>query len=81
MAYLDLHKEKEVAKIIVPIRSNQDMRHIMEEQDAELVERILNKGDDYMLKVMDAALWLEMEGFRKRLACGVAIKLMKFTVE
>ena len=53
----------------------------MEEQDAELVEKILNRGDDYMLKVMDAALWLEMEGFRKRLACGVAIKLMKFTVE
>lgn len=34
-----------------------------------------------LLKVMDACLLLELESFRKRLACGVAIKLMSSTVE
>ena len=81
VAYLDLHKEKEPAKIVTPIRSNQSLAHIMEESDAELIDSILAKGDDHTLKAMDAALLLEMEPFRKRLACGVAIKLMKFTVD
>ena len=31
--------------------------------------------------MMDATLYLEMESFRKRIACAVAIKLMCFTVE
>ena len=32
-------------------------------------------------KMMDATLSLDIESFRKRLACAVAIKLMCFTVE
>ena len=81
MNFLDLHKEKEPAKITVPIRSNQSLKHIMEEGDAELIDKVISRGDDFTLKVMDAALWLEMEVLRKRLACGVALKLMGFTVE
>lgn len=53
----------------------------MEEADAELVERVANRGDLALLKLMDATLYLEIEAFRKRLACGVALKLMSHTVE
>ena len=37
VVFLDLHKEKEPVKITVPIRSNQSLKHIMEDGDAELV--------------------------------------------
>ena len=53
----------------------------MEEGDSELIDKVIAKGDGFTLKVMDATLWLEMEVLRKRLACGVALKLMGFTVE
>lgn len=60
MEYLELHKDKEPAKIVVPIRSNQSLKHIMEEADAELVEKIIQKGDLALLKIMDACLLLEL---------------------
>lgn len=53
----------------------------MEEPDSELVEKVVAKGDLALLKLMDACLYLELEALRKRLACGVAIKLMGSTVE
>jgi hypothetical protein len=53
----------------------------MEESDAELVDKIMTKGDHFMHKMMDATLSLEIESFRKRLACGVALKLMRSTIE
>lgn len=53
----------------------------MEEGDAELVEKVVAKGDYLLLKLMDGALALEMEGLRRRLACGVALKVMRCTVE
>jgi len=39
------------------------------------------KGDQTLLKMMDVSLSLEMESLRKRLACGVALKLMQCTME
>lgn len=45
-------------KIIVPIRSNQSLKHIMEENDAELVEKISIDGDHALLKMMDTCLIL-----------------------
>ncbi len=60
MEYLELHKDKEPVKIVVPIRSNQSLKHIMEEADAELVEKIIQKGDLALLKIMDACLLLEL---------------------
>ena len=42
---------------------------------------MVEKGDAMLLKVMDAALLLEMESLRRRLSCAVAIKLMRFTIE
>lgn len=39
------------------------------------------KGDLALQKMMDASLALDIESLRKRLACGVAIKLMRSTVE
>lgn len=35
--YINMHREKEPQKIIVPIRTNQSLKFIMEEGDAELV--------------------------------------------
>ena len=32
----------------------------MEEGDSELIDKVIVKGDDFTLKVMDATLWLEM---------------------
>jgi hypothetical protein len=79
--YLELHKEKEPAKIVVPIRSNQSLAHIIEVADAELIEKLAVKGDMAILKAMDACLYLELESLRRRLACFVAIKLMGSTLE
>ena len=53
--YLNLHKEKEPAKISAPIKTNQGLKYIMEEEDAALIDRVMEKGDDYLLKVMDLA--------------------------
>jgi len=53
----------------------------MEDTDADLVEKIIAKGDLFLQKMMDATLSLEIESFRRRLACGVAMKLMKSTIE
>ena len=53
----------------------------MEDSDANLVEKIIEKGDYLLLRVMDACLFLEIEWIRKRIACGVALKLMRSTVE
>ena len=58
--YLELHKEKEPAKITLPIRSNQSVTHIIEEADGELVENIMEKGDELLLKMMDATLALDI---------------------
>jgi len=44
------------------------------------VEKIMAKGDLAIQKMMDASLALDIESLRKRLACGVAIKLMCSTV-
>ena len=53
----------------------------MEEGDALLVERVMSKGDDYFLKIFQAASFLQVEEFKKRLIAGLAIKLMKSTVD
>ena len=60
MKYLELHKDKEPAKITLPIRSNQSITNIIEETDGELVENIVEKGDELLLKLMDATLSLEI---------------------
>jgi hypothetical protein len=79
--FINLHREKEPAKIAVPIKTNQSLKYIMEEADAELVDSIFEKGDEFVLRLFDLSLYLEMEPLRKRLACGVALKLMKSTLE
>lgn len=83
--FMDLHKDKESEpmKITYPIKTNQDIKLIMEEQDAELVLRILNKPDNLALfkKVLDGTSYLQMEDFKKRLLAGLTVKLLKFTVE
>ena len=53
----------------------------MEEEDAALIDRVMEKGDDFLLKVMDLASHLEMESLSRRLACGVAVKLTQSTLE
>jgi hypothetical protein len=79
--FLELHREKEPLKIAVPIRTNQSLSHIMEESDADLIDKVVARGDEALLRALDATLKLEMETLRRRLACGVAVKLMCFTVE
>jgi hypothetical protein len=79
--FINLHKEKEPIKIAIPIKTNQNLKYIMEEGDAELVERVMDKGDQFVLKLFDLAQHMEMESLRRRLACGVALKLMKSTLE
>lgn len=66
---------------MVPIRTNQSLRYIMEEGDAELIERVMEKGDGFVSQLFDLVQYLEMEPLRKRLACGVALKLMRLTLE
>ena len=39
------------------------------------------RGDDYFLKVYKAACFLQVEELKKRLMAGLAIKLMKSTVD
>jgi hypothetical protein len=79
--FINLHREKEPAKIAAPMRTNQTLNFAMEEGDAELVERVMGRGDQFVWKMLDLAQWLEMEALRKRLACGVALQLMRSTLE
>lgn len=79
--YINLHREKDPLKIPVPLRTNQSLRFVMEEGDAELVERVLARGDGFVLRMFELTQWLEMEPLRKRLACGVALQLMRSTLE
>ena len=81
LAYLDLHNKEAAPRIVVPIRSNQSCRNIMDEGDAELMERAVEKGDLFVSQLLDAALWLEMETLRRRLSCAVAMKVMGLTVD
>lgn len=53
----------------------------MEEGDAELIERVMEKGDGFVSQLFELVQFLEMEPLRKRLACGVALKLMRLTLE
>lgn len=79
--FIQLHKDKEPTKIIVPIKTNQSLKYIMEEGDAELIERVMERGDGFVSQLLDLVQYLEMEPLRKRLACGVALKLMRLTLE
>ena len=67
-------------KIQLPIKTNQELKYIMEEQDAELIERLMYK-EDLFKNVLDAANYLQMTEFEKRLTAGLAIKLTKLTVD
>jgi hypothetical protein len=78
--FLNLHKEKEPTKISTPIRTNQNLRFIMEEADAEYIDKIMLKGDHFVLRMLQISTALDVEPLRKRLACGVALKLMKSTL-
>jgi hypothetical protein len=79
--FLNLHKEKEPMKISTPIRTNQSLKAIMEEADASYIDKIVLKGDHFMLKMLQISTTLEIEQLRKRLACGIAIKIMQSTME
>lgn len=79
--YINLHREKDPIKIPLPMRSNQSLKFVMEEADAALVERVMAQGDDFVLRMFELTQWLEMESLRKRLACGVALQLMRSTLE
>lgn len=39
------------------------------------------QGDNFVLRIFELTQWLEMESLRKRLACGVALQLMRSTLE
>lgn len=56
--YINLHKEKDPVKIPLPLRSNQALRLVMEEGDAELVERVLERGDHFVLRLLELTQWL-----------------------
>ena len=49
--YINLHREKDPLKIALPIRTNQSLKFVMEEGDAELVERVLARGDGFVLQM------------------------------
>lgn len=78
---MQLHRQKDVTKIDLPLKSNQELKNILEEGDVLLVEKVMAKGDDYFLKVYKAACFLQVEELKKRLMAGLAIKLMKSTVD
>jgi hypothetical protein len=40
----------------------------------------MNRGDDFLLKVLQATSYLQVEDLKKRLIAGLAIKFMKNTV-
>lgn len=67
-------------KISVPIKTNQNLKYVMEEGDAELVEKIVAKGDNLMFRMFELCQFLDMDHLRRRLACGVAIKLMQLSL-
>ena len=67
-------------KIQLPIKTNQELRYIMEEQDAELIERLMYNEEKFK-HVLDAANYLQMTEFEKRLTAGLAIKMTKLTVD
>lgn len=52
----------------------------MQEQDAELIDKIIQKGDNLTFRMLQLAQYLNMEHLRQRLSCGVALKLMKSTL-
>lgn len=78
---MQLHKDKDVSKIELPLKSNQELKYVLDEGDALLVEKIMARGDDYFLKIFQAASFLQVEELKKRLIAGLAIKLMKSTVD
>ena len=46
-----------------------------------MINKIVEKGDDLILRMMEVSLFLDMDSLRRRLACGVALKVMCCTVE
>jgi hypothetical protein len=44
------------------------------------VERVIAKGDEFLRRVLETAFYLQAEELKKRLIAGLAIKLMKSTV-
>lgn len=53
----------------------------MEKNDAEYIDRIMKNSDEFIKKILDAATLLEIEDLKKRLYCGIAIKLMSKTLD
>jgi len=41
----------------------------------------MGKGDSYVLEMLNVSTYLEIEQLKRRLACGVAMKLMRSTLE
>ena len=82
--FLELHEDKEPEKMYYPLKSNQDIKLVMEEKDADLVHEVMNSKDDDLAlfkKVLDATSYLQIEDFKKRLMAGLTIKLLKSTVD
>lgn len=80
--FMELHPEGCPDKIHYPLKSNQDLKYVMEESDAEMILGLLDRPDHLVLfkKVLDATNYLQMEDFKKRLLAGLTIKLLRSTV-
>lgn len=39
-------------KIITPIKTNQHLKYIMEEQDSEFIHKIIQKGDNLTFRML-----------------------------
>lgn len=76
-----MHKEKDPLKIHFPLKSNQDIFMVMEEADAKYVQKIMEKGDATLLKVLDASQYLDVEEMKKRLIVGITLRMISHSVE
>ena len=45
-------------KILVPMKTNQSLKFVMEEGDAELIERVMAQGDNFVYRMFELSQWL-----------------------
>lgn len=74
--FLQLHRNQP-PESLKPIRTEVHLNQVMEDADAELIERIFGFPPGRVKKVIDAAFFLQMDDLLKRLTAGIASSLKK----
>ena len=58
--FFSLHKEKDAQQIVFPLRTNQNLKFVMEEADADYIDKIMERGDAFLKDVLDIANELQV---------------------